>query len=133
MPLGLRSLETSASPWFPNSQRPSCYVLADGESPQVATEAIINYNLYGGMNYLFNLIHFACFPHIPTMPSYISTKFLLLFILQYVSSASLRICTLKLLHKLITEQTLHNCIKFSVTQSLDYCFSKIVESQSKLM
>ena len=29
--------------------------MADGESPQVVMVAIIKYNLYGGMNDLFNL------------------------------------------------------------------------------
>ena len=29
--------------------------MADGESPQVVMVAIIKYNIYGGMNYLFNL------------------------------------------------------------------------------
>ena len=43
-----------------NNQLASCMAMADGKSPQVVTESIINCNLasyiYGGMNYLFNLL-----------------------------------------------------------------------------
>ena len=45
------------------------------------------------------------------------------YYLSYVSSASLGIYKLKLLHKLTTEHTLHNSIKPFIIQTLGCCFS----------
>ena len=36
--------------------------MADGKSPQVITEAIINCNLYGGMNYLTSNLTYSRLP-----------------------------------------------------------------------
>ena len=63
-----------------------------------------------------------------TMRLYISTKFVLLFVLCILQK--LKFYKLKLLHKLTTEYTLHSKAKLSIPQNLDI-FPKFVESQSK--
>ena len=47
------------------------------------------------------------------------------YYLSYVSSTSLRIHKLKLVHKLITKHTLHSRVKLIITQNLDCCFPKM--------
>ena len=85
-----------------------------------------------GLCFTVLIIHYAFFPHISTMRLYISTKLVLHNYISYASSSY----TLKNLQVKINTWAYHRThFTLPITQNLtmDCCFSKIVESQSKWM
>ena len=83
--------------------------------------------------YSFIIIQYACFPYISTMLLYISTKFMLQFILCIPYLKNLQAKISYTIHQLTTEHTLYSRVKLSIAQNITRLLflQKIAESQSK--